>query len=300
MPELPDVTVYVERLAAKTLGQRLARVRLHSPFLLRTAAPPLGDAFGREVVAVERIGKRIVLGLEDDLFLVIHLMIAGRLRWKKAGAKVPTRGGLAAFDFPDGTVVFTEVSKKKRASLHVVQGRASLADYDRGGVDPRTATVEQVTHAFTVENHTLKRSLTDPRLFDGIGGAYADEILHHARLSPVKHSRKLTGEEIGRLRQAMRHVLTWWTDHLREEVGDGFPDKVTAFHPDMAVHGRFNEPCPRCAAPVQRIVYASRETNYCAACQTGGKLLRDRALSQLLKRDWPKTLEELEAARKPQ
>lgn len=297
MPELPDVVVYVERLAALTQGRPLQRVTLASPFLLRTVDPPLADAFGRTVTSVRRIGKRIALGLEGDLWLVLHLMIAGRLRWKKPGTRPPGRGGLATFDFDDGTLVFTEVSKKKRASLHVVRGEAGLAAFDRGGVDPLTATLAQVRRGLTVERHTLKRSLTDPRLFDGIGGAYGDEILHAARLSPVQMSDALSDDDIRRLRTAMRTVLTGWTDRFRQEVGEGFPDVVTAFRPEMAVHGKHGQPCPVCGDPVQRIVYVDRETNYCATCQTGGTLLRDRALSQLLKKDWPKTLEELEELR---
>ncbi len=298
MPELPDVTVYCERLAAHTVGHALQQVLLSSPFLLRTAEPPLSSASGRRVVGVQRLGKRIIWELDDELFLVIHLMVAGRLRWKKAGARPPGRGGLAAFRFEHGTVLFTEVSKKKRASLHVVQGREGLADFDRGGADPRTISAQTLAALLRGERHTLKRSLTDPRLLDGIGGAYADEILHRAKLSPVGWSDRVDDEGVERLRVAMGEVLVEWTERLREAVGAGFPDKVTAFHPEMAVHGKHKEPCPVCASPIQRIVYASRETNYCATCQTGGKLLRDRALSQLLKGDWPRNLEELEALKR--
>lgn len=298
MPELPDVVVYCERLAAKTVGRTLKTVRLRSPFLLRTAVPPLKDAFGREVVGVRRLGKRIVLELQDELFLVIHLMIAGRLRWRTAGTNPPGRDGLAAFDFDDGTLIFTEASKKKRASLHVVLGEDGLAAHTRDGIDPRTASVAEVAERLRSERHTLKRSLTDANLFDGIGGAYGDEILHRARLSPVAWSDQLDDDAIARLHAAMRHVLDDWTRRFRDEVGDGFPDKVTAFRPEMAVHGKYGEPCPACGTEVQRIVYVGRETNYCPTCQTEGRLLKDRALSQLLKKDWPKTVEELEALRK--
>ncbi|MCB9682555.1 MAG: formamidopyrimidine-DNA glycosylase [Alphaproteobacteria bacterium] len=294
MPELPDVAVYRERLEALTVGRPLDAVRLRSPFLLRTAVPPLSEAHGRVVVGVRRIGKRLALGLDGDLWLVIHLMVAGRLRWRKRGAGIPGRDGLAAFDFADGTLLFTEASKKKRASLHVVAGEAGLADFDRGGLDPLTASVADVRAALTSERHTLKRSLTDPTLFDGIGGAYGDEILHAARLSPVQWSDRVDDAGVARLHAAMREVLTTWTARFRAEVGDGFPEVVTAFRPEMAVHGKFGQPCPVCGDPVQRIVYADRETNYCATCQTDGVLLRDRALSQLLKGDWPKTLEELD------
>lgn len=298
MPELPDVEVYRERLEARLVGQPLLGVRLSSPFLLRTAVPPLAETTGRTFREVRRLGKRLALGLDGDLWLVIHLMVAGRLRWAKAGAKAPGNGGLAVFDVPGGALVFTEVSKKKRASLHVIAGEAGLADFHRGGLDPLTATPAQVAERLRTERHTLKRSLTDPTLFDGIGGAYGDEILHRARLSPVAWSDGVDDEGVARLAEAMREVLTWWTAHLRAEVGEGFPDKVTAFRPEMAVHGRYGLPCPVCGDPVQRIVYADRETNYCPTCQTGGVLLRDRALSQLLKKDWPKTLEELDELRR--
>jgi len=298
MPELPDVTVYVESLAARTVGQELRGVRLKSPFLLRTFAPPLSSAAGKKVTSVHRIGKRIVLGLEGDLFLVIHLMIAGRLRWRPPGTGVPGKVGLAAFDFPSGTVLLTEASTKKRASLHVVSGAAALEEFKRGGIEVEEATLEAFREALVRENHTVKRALTDPRLFSGIGNSYSDEILHAARLSPVKRTSKMTDEEVRRLFDATRRTLAEWTDRLRKDVGDEFPEKVTAFREGMAVHGRYGKPCPICGSPVQRIVYAENETNYCARCQTGGKLLADRALSRLLHEDWPRTLEELEELRR--
>ncbi len=298
MPELPDVTVYVETLAARTVGQELRGVRLKSPFLLRTFAPPLSSAFGKKVTSVQRIGKRIVLGVEGDLYLVIHLMIAGRLKWRPPGAAVPGKLGLASFDFPVGSVLLTEASTKKRASLHVVSGAAALEEFRRGGIEVEEATFEAFREALVRENHTVKRALTDPRLFSGIGNSYSDEILHAAQLSPVKRTSKMSDEEVRRLFDATRRTLAEWTDRLRKEVGDGFPEKVTAFREGMAVHGRYGKPCPRCGAPVQRIVYAENETNYCARCQTGGKLLADRALSRLLHEDWPRTLEELEELRR--
>ena len=294
MPELPDVTVYVERLRAMLGGQVLERVRLASPFVLRSFEPPIGGAAGRQLLAVERLGKRIVLALEGDLFLVIHLMIAGRLKWRKPGAAIPKKLGLVGFDFPVATLLFTEASKKKRASLHLVRGRAGLAAFDRGGTDVLSASPDQFRAALLAENHTLKRALTDPTVFDGIGNAYSDEILHRAQLSPFKQTRALADDEQARLQRASIEVLTEWIERLRAEVGDGFPEKVTAFHDEMAVHGRFGKPCPRCGDPVQRIVYAENEANYCARCQTGGRLLADRALSRLLKDNWPRTLEELE------
>jgi formamidopyrimidine-DNA glycosylase len=305
MPELPDVTVYVERIRALLLGSTLTAVRLASPFVLRTVDPPLRAVHGLPVTAVHRFGKRIVLELRDaepePLFLVIHLMIAGRLRWKP-GAKRTARNAVALLDFalPDGTsttLLFTEASKKKRASLHVVRGAGALEPFDRGGIDLFAASTEAVAETLRANRHTLKRSLTDPRYFDGVGGAYGDEILHAAKLSPVVMTDRLSDEEIARLHVAARDVLERFTAALREEVGDGFPDKVTAFRKDMAVHGRYGKPCPVCGSPVQRIVYAENETNYCATCQTGGKLLADRALSTLLKKDWPRTLEELEETR---
>ena len=294
MPELPSVTIYMERLLARVEGKPLERVRLHSPFLLRTVEPPLEATFGKKVVGARRIGKRICIGLQDDLWLVIHLMIAGRLRWRKPGAAVPKRNGLAGFDFPDGMLLLTEASKKKRASLHVVAGEENLAEFDRGGIEVLGASLDDFSAALTRTNHTLKRGLTDQRILSGIGNAYSDEILHRAKLSPFKQTQKLSDDELARLLVAINEVMTEWIERLRAEVGDGFPETVTAFHDQMAVHGRYKQPCPVCGAPIQRIVYASNEANYCARCQTGGKLLADRALSRLLKSNWPKTLEELE------
>lgn len=298
MPELPDVEVYRERLDAHLRGQVLERVRLASVFLLRTAEPPLAAAHGRRFVAFERVGKRLALGLEGDLWLVIHLMVAGRLRWRPPGAKVPARLGVAAFDTPVGTLLLTEAGTKKRASLQVFQGYDAVRAEDRGGIDPRTAGVAEVADRLRGARHTLKRSLCDPTLFDGIGGAYADEILWAAGLSPVGWSDQVDDDGVARLTDAMREVLLRFTDALRAEVGDGFPEEVTAFRPDMAVHGRYRQPCPRCGTEVQRIVYATRETNYCPACQTGGRILKDRALSALLRKDWPRTVEALEALRR--
>ena len=297
MPELPDVTVYIERLRALIGDQRLEQVRLASPFVVRSVDPPIRELAGKRVVGVRRIGKRIALGLEDELFCVLHLMIAGRLHWKERGAKIPGRVGLAAFDFNPGTILFTEASSKKRASIHLVRGEASLSQFDRGGLEVLDADLTAFREALSRENHTLKRALTDPRLFSGIGNAYSDELLHRARLSPVKLTALLTQEESARLYAATRETLTEWIDRLRNEVADGFPEKVTAFREGMAVHGRFGKPCPVCGSRVQRIVYAENETNYCPRCQTGGKLLADRALSRLLKNDWPKTAEELEERR---
>jgi formamidopyrimidine-DNA glycosylase len=292
MPELPDIVVYVEAIAERVVGTRLDAVRLASPFLLRSVEPPLTSVEGREVVAVSRIGKRLVLRLPDDLFLVLHLMIAGRLHWKPAGAPVPRGKGLAAFDFSTGTLTLTEAGSKKRASLVVVHGLERLRALDRGGVDVLNASAGEFRGALLVENHTLKRALTDPRLFDGIGNAYSDEILHAARLSPLQLTRNLTDEETDRLYAASRAVLTDWIARLRAETADRFPEKVTAFREGFAVHGRFNQPCPACGSPVQRIVYSENEANYCARCQTAGRLLADRALSRLLRDDWPKKLEE--------
>ncbi len=297
MPELPDVTVYVERLEALLVGRPLLGVRSKSPFLLRTVDPPLSAAHGLELRAVRRLGKRIVFAFDDELSLVLHLMVAGRLRWRKPKAGIPGRMGLAAFDFEHGTLLLTEASKKKRASLHVVQGPDALVPFDRGGLEVLEADLPAFTEALLRENRTMKRGLTDPRLFSGIGNAYSDEILFRARISPMRLTRKLSAEEIERLYHACRGVLTAFTDTLRAEVGDGFPEKVTAFRDDMAVHGRYRKPCPECGAPIQRIVYAQNECNYCAACQNQGRLLADRALSQLLKKDWPKTLDELEQVR---
>jgi len=297
MPELPDVTVYVEQIAARTVGQELRSVRLKTPFLVRTFAPPLSSAFGKKVIGVRRLGKRIVVGLEGELFLVIHLMIAGRFRWKPAGAPIPGKLGLASFDFPNGSLLLTEASTRKRASLHVVTGEDALRDFQRGGIEVEEASLDAFREALTRENHTVKRALTDPRLFSGIGNAYSDEILHAAKLSPVKRTSQLKDDEVKRLLEATKRTLLLWTNTLREEAKGGFPEKVTAFREGMAVHGKFGKPCPVCGAPVQRIVYADNETNYCARCQTGGKVLADRALSRLLHEDWPRTLEELEEIR---
>lgn len=294
MPELPDITVYLDALAPRVVGATLERVRIASPFLLRTAAPSLDDLAGRTVREVRRLGKRIVLRLDGDYFAVLHLMIAGRLHWKPPGAPIPRRSGLAAFDFPHGTLLLTEAGTKHRASLHVVRGAIALAAHDPGGLDLLGATLEQFRAALGREPHTLKRALTDPRSLDGIGNAYSDEILHAARLSPLRLTTQLTPEEMERLFHAARRTLTTWIDRLRADAGDAFPEKVTAFQPGMAVHGRFRQPCPVCGSPVQRICYAENEVNYCATCQTGGRLLADRSLSRLLKQDWPRSLEEWE------
>jgi len=294
VPELPDIALYLGALAPRVVGSRLERLRIASPFLLRTAEPPVADLAGRQVVAVRRIGKRIVLAFDGDTFVVLHLMIAGRLHWKPAGAQIPRRAGLAAFDFPNGTLLLTEAGSKHRASLHVVRGREALAAHDRGGLDVLTATLEQFREALARESHTLKRALTDPRLFDGIGNAYSDEILHAARLSPLRLTTQLTADEVERLFRAVRDTLVTWMERLRTQMGDAFPEKVTAFREGMAVHGRFRKPCPVCGSPVQRIRYAENEVNYCATCQTGGRLLADRSLSRLLKQDWPRSLEEWE------
>ncbi len=294
MPELPDVVVYIESLERRMLGARLVGVRLNSPFLLRSVDPPLAEVHGKRVEGLRRLGKRIVFALEDDLFCVVHLMIAGRFRWQAAGAKIPGKLGLAAFDFDTGTLLLTEAGSKKRASLFVVRGDAALRDHDPGGLEVLECELPEFIAALTRERHTLKRALTDPRLFSGIGNAYS-EILHRARLSPFKLTTKLDDEETRRLYEATRAVLTEWVERLRQETGEAFPEKVTAFREEMAVHGRYRQPCPDCGAPVQRIVYTGNEANYCARCQTGGKLLADRALSRLLREDWPKTLEELEA-----
>ena len=294
MPELPDVVVYLEALEARIEGRVLEGVRLGSPFVLRSVDPPLSACAGRSVIGLRRLGKRIVIALDGELFLVIHLMVAGRLRWKKAGAKIPGKLGLAAFDFDSGTLLLTEAGSRKRASLHVAAGDRALAEHDRGGLEVLDAELPAFADAVRREKHTLKRTLTDPRLLSGIGNAYSDEILHRARLSPFKLTDALTDDEIRRLFDATRDVLNEWTDRLRDETGEAFPEKVTAFREQMAVHGRHREPCPVCESPIQRIVYSSNETNYCATCQTGGKLLADRALSRLLRKDWPRTIEELE------
>lgn len=293
MPELPDIVVYLECLRPRVQGQQLERVRLANPFLLRTVEPALASAHGRTVIGLRRLGKRIVIALEPDLFLVLHLMIAGRLQWKAAGSKLPGKLGLAAFDFAGGTLILTEAGSKRRASLHLVQGETELAKHDRGGLEPLDADEPQFRAALVRENHTLKRALTDPRLFSGIGNAYSDEILHRARLSPLALTQRLTQLEIARLHRAVHDTLNDWLVRLRTEAGDGFPAKVTAFRPGMAVHGKFGAPCPDCGTKVQRIVYADNETNYCPRCQTGGKVLADRSLSRLLKDDWPRSVEEL-------
>jgi formamidopyrimidine-DNA glycosylase len=298
MPELPDVQLYVEALDARLTGATLEKVVLASPFLLRSVDPPISAVRGKKIEGFRRIGKRIIWDLDDDLFLVVHLMVAGRFHWKKAGTKPAGRIGLCAFEFSGakepGSLHFTEAGTKKRASLYVVRGEAALDEHRRGGAEPLEIDVATYAAQLRKENHTLKRSLTDPRLFSGIGNAYSDEILHRAKLSPVKLSQKLTDDEIERLHAATREILTWWIDHLRKEDAGKFPEKVTAFRPEMAVHGKYNEPCPVCGTKVQRIVHAENETNYCPRCQTEGKLLSDRALSVLLKQDWPKTIEELE------
>jgi formamidopyrimidine-DNA glycosylase len=295
MPELPDLTIYIESLQPRVGGRTLEDVRIASPFILRTVEPDIREAKGKKVKALHRVGKRIVFELEDDLFLVVHLMIAGRFHWKKPNASVPKKLGHAAFDFPTGTLLLTEASTKKRASLHLVRGRSSLAQFDRGGLEVLDCSLESFGEALTRENHTVKRALIDPRLFSAIGNAYSDEILHRARLSPLKLSRQLTEEEIERLHCATNSILHEWIERLRAETGSDFPEKVTAFHKEMAVHGRFGKPCPVCGAKVQRIVYAENECNYCPRCQTGGKLLSDRSLARLLKEDWPKTIDDLES-----
>ncbi len=294
MPELPDVTIYVEALRARLIGHALARLELLSPFVLRSVEPKPEALVGKRVVEITRIGKRVVLGFESELFAVIHLMIAGRLHWLAPAAKLHRKRTLLAFHFEPGIVQLTEAGTQRRASLHLVHGRAALAELDPGGVEVSALTVEQFAATLRAENHTLKRALTDPRVFDGIGNSYSDEILHAAKLSPVKLTSKLDDAEIARLHAACIELLVSWTDRLRERHGDRFPEQVTAFLPDMAVHGKYGQPCPVCGELVQRIVYASRETNYCPGCQTDGKLLADRALSRLLARDWPRSLEELE------
>jgi len=294
MPELPDITVYLDALDRHATGRPLTAIRLSSPFLLRSVEPPLSAAEGRTVEGVDRIGKRIVLALEGNLFLVLHLMIAGRLKWRVPQAKIPGKVGLAAFDFPNGTLLFTEAGTKKRAALHVVEGEAALGQFNRGGLDVFRSDSADFEERLMRENRTLKRALTDPRILDGIGNAYSDEILHRARLSPVKRTHSLSPAETERLHQATQVTLQEWSERLLAEAGGAFPEKVTAFRPDMAVHGKYGQPCPVCQAPVQRIRYADKETNYCAKCQTDGRLLADRALSRLLKSDWPKRLEDLE------
>ena len=295
MPELPDIVVYIEALEKRILRQRLDHVRIASPFLLRTVSPPVKDAEGKTVVQLRRVGKRICIGLDNDIWLVLHLMIAGRLHWRKRDAKLSPPRGLAAFDFANGTLLWTEAGSQKRASLHVVAGEQGLATLDPGGLEVLDSNLERFTAVLRSANHTLKRALSDPRLFSGIGNAYSDEILFEARLSPLALTLKLKPEEIERLFAAVRSSLGQWTSRLRLESGDEFPEKVTAFRSGMAVHGRYKEPCPRCGTKIQRIRYAANETNYCPNCQTGGKLLADRALSRLLREDWPRTPDELEA-----
>jgi formamidopyrimidine-DNA glycosylase len=294
MPELPDITVYREALERRVGGRVLEGVSVASPFLLRTVEPPLAEAVGRTVLGIERIGKRLVFALEGELFLVLHLMIAGRLKWFPPGAKGPGRITLARFDFSEGRLVLTEAGTKRRASLHVVRGREALRAFDRGGIEPLETALPEFAARLRLENHTVKRALTDPRLFSGIGNAYSDEILHSAKLSPLSLTRKLSDDQIARLFAATQETLEAWIVRIRADTGAEFPEKVTAFREGMAVHGRFGQPCPACGSPVQRIRYADNETNYCARCQTGGKLLADRALSRLLKSDWPRTLDELE------
>ena len=298
MPELPDILLYIHALTPRVVGREITGVRLASPFLLRSIDPPLGAAAGRTIVALHRLGKRIVFETDDELFLIVHLMIAGRFRWKEPGARIPGKVGLFALDFDAGTLILTEAGTKRRASLHLVRGRAALAAHDPGGLEVLASDAAAFAAALRRENHTLKRALTDPHLFSGIGNAYSDEILHAARLSPFKLTASLTGDETLRLFDATRSTLSSWTERLQRETGDGFPGKVTAFREGMAVHGRYGEPCPACGAPVQRVVYAANEANYCATCQTGGRLLADRSLSRLLREDWPRTLDELERRKK--
>jgi formamidopyrimidine-DNA glycosylase len=295
MPELPDIALYLEALAARVVGQPIQKLRIGNPFVVRTIEPAPSEVAGRQVVALRRMGKRIVFELTDDLFIVVHLMIAGRLRWRDAGAAIPGKVGLAAFDFPSGTVVFTEAGSKRQASIHIVRGEAALAALDPRGLEVMDADLAAFASRLRQENHTLKRALTDPHIFSGIGNAYSDEILHAARLSPMKTVAALSDDEVARLFDATRATLAAWIVRLREEAAGEFPEKVTAFRPEMAVHGRYGQPCPDCGSPVQRIVYARNEANYCSRCQTGGRLLSDRALSRLLKDDWPRTLDELEA-----
>jgi formamidopyrimidine-DNA glycosylase len=294
MPELPDVTVYIEALSERVVQQPVQRVRISSPFIVRSFEPPITAATGKLVSGLRRLGKRIVFELEDELFLIVHLMIAGRLHWKPKGAKIARQYGQAAFDFPHGTLLLTEAGTKKRASIHLVRGSAALDEHNPGGLEIFEATLEQFRENLTRENHTLKRALTDPRCFSGIGNAYSDEILHRAGLSPIRMTQRMSDAEIEVLFKATRESMNEWVERLRKERGADFPERVTAFRPDMAVHGKYGKPCPVCASPVQRIVYAENETNYCPTCQTGGKLLADRSLSRLLKEDWPRSLEQLE------
>jgi formamidopyrimidine-DNA glycosylase len=294
MPELPDIVVYIENLESRIQGTTLERVRLMNPFVLRTAIPPIASVEGRKVLGLRRLGKRIVVALEGDLFLVLHLMVAGRLRWLEGKARLPGKIALAAFEFDSGTLVFTEAGTKRRASIHLIQGEAAVRALHAGGMEVLESGQAAFAQRLKAENHTLKRALTDPHIFSGIGNAYSDEILHRARLSPIALTGILRDEEVSRLFDAIRAVLNEWTDRLRKEAGGGFPEKVTAFREGMAVHRRYGQPCPVCGSPVQRIVYADNETNYCARCQTGGRILADRALSRLLKKSWPRSLEEIE------
>jgi formamidopyrimidine-DNA glycosylase len=298
VPELPDLIVYLEALAPRVLEQPLERFRIGNPFIVRTIEPAPAEFEQRRITALRRMGKRLVFGFDGDLCLVLHLMIAGRLRWRDPGATIPGKVGLAAFDFPSGTLLLTEAGAKRQASIHLIHGADGLEEFDRGGLEVLDADLASFGARLTRDNHTLKRALTDPTIFSGIGNAYSDEILHAAKLSPMKQTRQLTDTEIARLHVAVIQTLEWWIQRTRDEVGEGFPEKVTAFRHGMAVHGRFGEPCPTCGAPVQRIVYARNECNYCAKCQTAGRLLSDRALSRLLRQDWPRTLEDMER-RKP-
>lgn len=298
MPELPDIALYLHALEERIVDRCVSGIRLASPFLLRSVDPPLSSVVGRSIAALHRLGKRIVFEIEGDVFLVFHLMIAGRFRWRPPGARIPGKIGLLAVDFEHGTLILTEAGTRRRASLHVVAGRASLAEHDPGGLDVLGADVGAFRSALQESNHTLKRALTDPHLFSGIGNAYSDEILHAARLSPFKQTGSLTDEEVQRLFDATRQILTQWIARLQAEAGDAFPEKVTAFHDGMAAHGRYGQPCPTCGALIQRVVYADNESNYCANCQTAGRLLADRSLSRLLRDDWPRTLEELEWKRR--
>jgi len=298
MPELPDVELYLHALRPRVLDKTLEGVRIASPFLLRTVEPSVDEVVGKPVRDLRRLGKRIVLGFEGELYIVIHLMIAGRFRWKSPGHKIPGRMGLAAFDFEDGTLLLTEASKKKRAALHLCRGEKALREHDPGGIEPLEIDFASFSAALRERNHTVKRALTDPRILSGIGNAYSDEILHRAKFSPLVWTTRMTEEQLARLHAATREVLSEWLARLIEQHGDAFPEKVTAFRPEMAAHGKYGKPCPTCGDPIQRIVFAQRETNYCATCQTGGKLLADRALSRLLKGDWPRSVEELEALRR--
>jgi formamidopyrimidine-DNA glycosylase len=295
MPELPDIVVYIESLERRLAGHRLEAVRLASPFVLRSVTPPISSLDGLLLKGLRRIGKQIVFAFENDLFLVIHLMVAGRLQWREKGRKIPGKLGLAAFDFVPGTLLLTEAGSKKRAALHVVRGESALNQFDRGGLEVLASALEDFQRALSRENHTLKRALTDPSLFSGIGNAYSDEILHRARLSPVKLTSRMSEDEIRRLHAAVQSTLREWVERLRREAAEEFPARVTAFRPEMAVHGRYGLPCPVCSSPVQRIVYAENECNYCAVCQTGGRLLADRAMSRLLRQDWPRSIDEWEA-----